>query len=124
LFTYTVPVVTAISPASGGAAGGTSVTITGAGFTGATGAGFGRTYAGTMTVDSDTQIIATSPASAGTVNITVITPAGTSAASPAGQFTYTPAVTGISAASGSSAGRTTVTITGSPMVLTKIAIWP
>ena len=35
-----------------------------------------------MTVDSDTQITATSPAGTGTVDITVTTPVGTSAATP------------------------------------------
>jgi hypothetical protein len=40
-------------------------------------------------VDSDTQITATSPRGSGTVDITVITPAGTSATVNADQFTYT-----------------------------------
>jgi uncharacterized membrane protein len=42
-----------------------------------------------MTVDSDTQITAISPAGTGTVDITVTTPAGTSAVSQDDQFTYT-----------------------------------
>jgi hypothetical protein len=41
-----------------------------------------------MNVDSDTQITATSPQGSGTVDITVITPAGTSATVNADQFTY------------------------------------
>ena len=67
------------------------MTITGSGFTGATDVGFGTTSAAAMTVDSDTQITATSPAGTGTVDVTVTTPAGTSPTSPADQFTYTPA---------------------------------
>ena len=68
-FTYTPPIppapappaVTGIFPASGPAAGGTSVTITGTGFTGATGVCFGEGAAQPFTVDSATQITATSP---------------------------------------------------------------
>jgi hypothetical protein len=82
------PVVTAISPTSGGTGGGTMVTLSGNGFTGAMSVRFGASGASAMTIVSDTQIIATSPANSGTVNITVVTPAGTSAASLANQFTY------------------------------------
>lgn len=82
------PAVTAINPMTGSPAGGDTVTITGSGFTGATDVGFGSADAATMNVDSDTQITATSPAGTDTVDVTVITPAGTSATSPADQFTY------------------------------------
>jgi len=137
-FTYTAvaapPVVTAISPNSGSTAGGDSVTVTGTGLSGATGVSFGGTaatitaYSGasgvslggraaTITADSSTQITVTSPASAcpGTVDVTVTTPAGTSAITQNDEFTYTaagPAVTGVSPASGSTAGGDSVTITG------------
>jgi hypothetical protein len=82
------PVVTAISPTSGGAGGGTAVTVTGSGFTGAISVRFGASSTSAMTVVSDTQLTATSPAGNGTVDVTVVTPAGTSATSPADQFTY------------------------------------
>ena len=82
------PVITGVSPASGSAAGGDTVTITGTGFTGATDVAFGPASAAAMTVDSDTQITATTPPGSGTVDITVTTPAGTSATSPADQFSY------------------------------------
>jgi uncharacterized membrane protein len=80
-----VPSVSKVSPASGPVAGGTSVTITGTGFTGATGVSFGGTAASNFTVGSDTQITAISPAGSGTVTLTVTTPNGTASA----QFTYT-----------------------------------
>ena len=48
------PVVTAISPRSGGVGGGTTVTVTGSGFTGATSVRFGANNASTMTFVSDT----------------------------------------------------------------------
>lgn len=83
----TPPVVTAISPVSGSTVGGDSVIIAGSGFTGATAVDFGSASA-QMTVDSDTEITATSPPGNGTVDVTVVTPAGTSATSPADQFSY------------------------------------
>src|SRR6266702_3340639 len=83
--------VTGVSPASGTTKGGTSVTITGTGFT-APPAGTGVSFGGAaaqFTVDSGTQITATSPPGTGTVHITVTTPAGTSAATAADQYRYT-----------------------------------
>ena len=96
LFTYTTnvappvaaPTVTGISPSSGPASGGTSVTITGTGFTGATAVDFGTTAATGVIVLSATTITADSPAGTGIANVTVITPAGTSATSSADQFTF------------------------------------
>ena len=65
------------------------MTITGTDFTTATAVDFGATPAVSFHVDSDTQITATSPPStAGTVDITVTNAGGTSATSPADQFTY------------------------------------
>ncbi len=89
-FTATAfPVVTAISPSVGSTGGGTTVTITGANFTGATAVTFGATAAAAFTVDSATQITATPPAGAvGAVDITVTTAGGTSATGSADQFTY------------------------------------
>jgi len=118
-FTYLVaPTVTNISPTSGPAAGGTTVTITGSGFTGASKVWFGSVAASSFTVNSATQITAVSPAGSGTVHVTVTTLGGTSPTSTADQFTYLaappiPTVTSISPTSGPAAGGTTVTITGS-----------
>jgi len=78
-----------VSPASGSAAGGDTVIITGSGFTGAAGVLFGSTGA-PFTVASDTQITATSPPGTGTVDITVVTSDQTGGIS-AGQFSYLPA---------------------------------
>jgi IPT/TIG domain len=84
------PVVTGISPASGAAGGGDTVTVTGTGFTGATSVLFGSVAATNLNVVSDTQLTVTSPPPnvSGTVDVTVTTPAGTSATSAADQFTY------------------------------------
>ena len=85
--------MTALSqPASGPLAGGTVVTITGANFVvNGTTAKFGANAATNVACSSTTQCTATSPAgAAGTVDVTVTTPSGTSAVNqPADQFTYT-----------------------------------
>ncbi len=117
-FTYTaVATVSNISPKAGVLGGGTSVTITGSGFTGATSVLFGTTPATNFTVVSDTQITATSPpaTTAGTVDVTVVNPVGTSAAGTADKFTYTtvPAVLNVNPETGALGGGTPVTITGS-----------
>jgi hypothetical protein len=111
-----VPVVTSISPSSGPPAGGTVVTITGSGFTGATRVGFGGLAAASFTVVSGTQITAVSPAQSGAHYVTVTTPGGTSATVAAAIYSYSapaPAITSISPTSGPTTGGTTVTITGS-----------
>jgi hypothetical protein len=83
------PVVTAISPATGTAAGGDTVMISGSGFTGTTQVNFGYTPAASFVLNSDSSITATSPSgSAGTTDITVVTANGTSATNPGDQFTY------------------------------------
>jgi hypothetical protein len=112
----TLLVVTSVSPNAGPTAGGTAVTITGSGFTGATAVYFGGIPATNLSVKSDTQITCTSPAvtTAGTVHVTVTTPSGTSATTTADQFTYygPPTLTAISPNAGLTAGGTTVVITG------------
>jgi hypothetical protein len=71
------PAVTAISPSTGPTAGGTAVTITGVGFTDATGVTIGGAAATNFHVVSDTSITATTPAgSAGTASVLVSTPGG------------------------------------------------
>ena len=74
------PVVSGLSPAAGGTAGGGLVNIYGQHFTGATAVSFGGTAATDRTVISDSHIVAVKPAlTAGSKDVTVTTPAGTSA---------------------------------------------
>ncbi len=105
------PTVTAVSPNQGNTAGGTSITVTGTNFTGATSVTIGGSAAQFVNVVSATSITAVIPAhAAGVVDLTVTTPAGTSATNAADQFTYVapvPAVTGVSPATGPLAGGTT-----------------
>ena len=105
----TVPTVTSVTPADGPTTGGTAVVITGSGFTGASSVSFGSTSV-VPTVDSDTQISVSSPQGTGVVNVTVVAPGGTSAVTPASQFTYTtppaaPTVTGIDPVNGPDTGK-------------------
>jgi hypothetical protein len=100
--------------------GGTTVTITGTHLANVTAISFGTTAATSFISDSDTQIVLASPAAslAGPVNVTVTTPSGTSATSPADLFFYSnpgavvPTVSSISPKFGPPRGGTLVTITG------------
>ncbi|NYG98611.1 hypothetical protein BJ979_001237 [Schumannella luteola] len=111
------PTIGGIAPLSGPTGGGTSVTITGTGFTGTTGADavtFGGTPATSYTVDSDTQITAVTPAhAAGAVDVAVTAPGGTVTQTNGYSFRPGPAITGLTPASGPIAGGTSVTIIGS-----------
>ena len=70
----TPPSVTSFTPAQGPV--GTSVTVTGSGFTGATSVSFGATPAASYTVDSDTQITVVVPGGFAHAPINVTTPGG------------------------------------------------
>ena len=107
------PTVTAISPASGPTAGGTSVTITGTNFTGATAVTIGGAAATSVVVVSATSITAVTPAgTAGAQNVAVTTPGGTGTGTNLYTYATAPTVTGISPGSGPTAGGTSVTISG------------
>jgi phosphatidylinositol-3-phosphatase len=112
----TAPLISSVSPSSGPAAGGTTVTISGTGFgVGAT-VKFGTTAATNVNVVGSTTITATAPAHAsGSVNVVVSNPGGQSATSTNGYSyagTAAPTVSGVSPTSGPTAGGTSVTISG------------
>ena len=109
------PTVTAVSPSAGPLVGGNTVTLTGTTFTGASKVLFGTLPATRFTVASATKITAVVPAAtAGTVNVRVTTPSGTSAGAPQNRYTYqaVPTVTAVSPTEGPLAGANTVTLTG------------
>jgi hypothetical protein len=113
-----LPRVSAVSPSSGPITGDTVVTITGSGFTGAESVRFGEVYAWDIDVIDDSHIMARTPqGSPGLVSIIVKNAVGTGEPSerPA-MFQYefpTPELANISPLSGSIAGGTLVTVTGS-----------
>ncbi len=84
------PLVDSVSPASGAASGGTSVTITGSGIAFITAVDFGAVPASKIVQVSSREIKATAPAGSGTVDVRVRTPGGTSATGAADKYTYLP----------------------------------
>jgi hypothetical protein len=115
LYVAAVPTITSVFPPSGPTSGGTQVVLTGTNFTGATGVSFGG-MAASFTVNSATQITATTPAdTAGTVDVRVTNASGTSVPGVGDQFLYqapVPAVLSLSPNSGPTAGGPSVVITG------------
>ncbi len=84
-----VPFVAGLEPSSGPTEGGTVVKITGGNFAGTTSVAFGFAAATQFTIEGPNTITATAPAgSAGTVDVTVTTPEGTSPVSSHSHFTY------------------------------------
>ncbi|MFG2117879.1 IPT/TIG domain-containing protein [Streptomyces sp. NPDC048710] len=74
-----IPTVASITPTSGSAAGGNTVTFTGTNYTSTTGVDFGTGNPATaFAVVNDTTLTATAPAGTGTVDVHVTNPAGTS----------------------------------------------
>jgi len=131
------PTISSVAPASGPLAGGTAVTITGTNFTsGATvsfvelpsnnvfGDSVNSKSAASVTFNGSTQLTATTPSAtnAGAVDVVVMNPDRQTATRASG-FTYTiagpaPTVTSVSPNNGTTAGGTSVTITGTNFVAT------
>jgi hypothetical protein len=119
-FTYIAPpppTVTGLSPTSGPTAGGTAITITGTNFDATAAVAVGGTPASGVSVISDTQITATTPAHApGAADVVVTVGGQSSGTSPADVFTYIapppPTITSVSPTSGPTTGGTAITIIG------------
>jgi hypothetical protein len=91
------PVVTSITPSTGTTAGGTAVTISGAGFTGATAVGFNEgsglyDWAPSFNVVSDTEIVAITPPYPYRVNIPVMVQTQTGAMYSTVNYSYNPSL--------------------------------
>ncbi|MER6616265.1 IPT/TIG domain-containing protein [Streptomyces xantholiticus] len=81
------PTITTVNPATGPAAGGTSVTITGTNLDGVTEVTFGGTAGTGLVIDSPTELSVTTPAGTAGAKDVVVTSAGGSATKTGG-FTY------------------------------------
>jgi hypothetical protein len=113
------PRVTGISSTLGPSTGATAVTIYGDAFTAATGVFFGTIPAASYTINGDTSITAVSPAdssgiSPDAVDVSIVSPGGTSFTSSNDQFTFygRPAVTRVSPDRGPMSGGYYVTVSG------------
>jgi sugar lactone lactonase YvrE len=88
------PTVSSVSPNTGPQSGGTSVTITGTNLADAAAVEFGSTEAASFKVESETSITAVAPpGTAGMVDVTVTTAAGTSPSGAEDEFSYEPIAT-------------------------------
>jgi hypothetical protein len=121
-FTYTLPQVTGIDTTVGPSSGGTTIMISGVGFLGATGVDVGAVPVASYTVVNDTTITAvtqadTAIADDATVDVSVISPAGSGPTSTADQYTYVvpPRITSISPSSVPLEGGVTLTISGADL---------
>lgn len=109
--------ISSVGPSSGPEAGGTTVTLSGSGFTPSASVSFGGIAAPSVVVVSPTEMQAVTPAHAsGSVNVVVTENPHDQSVTLAGGFTYssstTLGVSGASPAEGPTSGGTVVTITG------------
>jgi hypothetical protein len=112
-FTYaTPPTVSSVSPNSGNGAGGTSITITGSDFVSGATVTIGGSSCTSVVFISSTSLTCTTPArSVGAANIVVTNPNSISGTL-SGGFSFTHAVSSVSPTSGTTAGGTLLTISG------------
>jgi hypothetical protein len=111
------PQVSSVTNPWGPTQGGAAVSIAGANLFDATAVRFGSTAAAAFQVNADGTITAVAPAlAAGSYDVTVTTPYGTSSTSTADLYTATagaaPTLTGLGTSSGPTGGGNTITING------------
>jgi len=109
------PRVTGISANEGPTSGGTSIVITGTGFTGANGVSFGGLGAAGFTITSGISITAVAPvAPSGAVDVTVTSAGGTSTTGSFDRFSFVapPTIASLTPATGPLQGGNTVVISG------------
>ena len=117
-YTFTGPVITLLTPASGPIPGGNTVVITGTGFTNVTSVTFGGQPTNFL-VDSSTKIRAIAPqvGTSGTVDVVVTTTSGSSATSDATKYSYgVPVITKLDPSWGPIEGGNLVSIEGSGFI--------
>ena len=115
--TVAAPVVSGVSPSSGPASGGTTITVNGSGFTAQATVTVGGTAATNVSVASSSSLTATTPQhSAGLVAVAVTTTGGTSSLGNSFTYVAAPAISAVSPASVSTAGGATITVDGAGFV--------
>ena len=115
-FLYVAPSVASVSPNVGAEDGGTTVTITGDGLEGTTGVLFGDTPGAIVGTPTDTEVIVTTPAGVGTVDVTVEIPGGAIVVPDGFQYVAAPVVTDATPGSGPTSGGTEVVVDGSGFI--------
>lgn len=118
-YLYVEPSISGISPNEGPNAGGTEVTISGAGLGEATGVTVGGDAADIVSISEDgTSIVIETPPGTGLADVVVLFDGDNEVTSPE-QFLYvdddSPQITGLTPTAGPTAGGTTVTITGTDL---------
>ena len=116
-FTYFAPpTISSVSPVTGSTAGGTAITITGTNLTGATSVTVGGVTTSSVVVVSSTSITAVTPAgTVGAKSVAVTTPGGSATATNAFTYFAPPTISSVSPVTGSTAGGTAITITGTSL---------
>ena len=110
---YAHVTISSVSPATGSTLGGTFITITGTDLDGTTSVTIGGVAATSLNVISPTSITAVTPAgAAGLADVVVVTVVGNAIGSGAFTFVTPPTISSVSPATGSTAGGTFITITG------------
>lgn len=119
-FSYTpAPSVGSVTPSQGGIAGGTSITVSGTGFSGTPSVYLGSTQCSNVQRIDGTTLTCVTPAhAAGVVTVVLQNPDGqvSNALANGFRFQAPPQITSVSPSSGDPAGGTSVTVTGSGFV--------
>ncbi len=107
------PSLGTVSPNTGSTLGGTTVTLAGVNLTAVSAVTFGGVPATRVTVDSPIAVTATAPAhAAGVVDVVATASNGTTSLTGSFTFVAPPSISTVSPATGSNAGGTSVTLTG------------
>jgi hypothetical protein len=109
------PTITSVTPGVGATSGGTSVTITGTNFVGATTVSFGGNPSSSFTILSNTMITAVTPSTstAGSVDVTVVTPGGSVTSEDAFTYGVAPSLVSITTNSIGAGTNAVITVYGS-----------